>query len=137
MCTSAKLGTQTTLAPTLITLGPELVFDLYLNNNRIAATVNDIAHDTSGAGELQQNEKTHVCMSISTNNELIFYRNASRILQKTANFEGVAASSKIGLGSNPFSGGGIHGFVGCLESVRVWSRVLSDAEVRSVAAAAA
>jgi len=136
MCTNVVAFSQSQMFPTIFAVGTDVVFNLFSYHTRVGAKLAGVDYDSGTQGTLQQNEKTHVCLSISTNNELTFYRNASRIARQTAHFDGVSASSKLALGADPFVDGTVRGLVGCLSSVRVWARVLSDVEVASVAAAA-
>lgn len=137
VCTSVVAFTQNALFPTLLAIGNDVAFNLFSYTHKIGTTLEHVDYESGTPGTLQQNEKTHVCMSVSTNHELSFYRNATRIARQTAPFDGVAATSKIALGADPFVDGTVRGLVGCLSNVRVWSRVLSDSEVAVVAAAAA
>jgi len=137
MCTNVVAFSQSQMFPTIFAIGTDAVFNLFSYHTRVGAKLAGVDYDSLTPGVIQQNEKTHVCLSISTNNELTFYRNASRIARQTAHFDGVSATSKLALGADPFVDGTVRGLVGCLANVRVWARVLSDVEVASVAAAAA
>lgn len=123
--------------PTLLAVGNDVAFNLFSYTHKLGTKLAHVDYESGTPDTLQQNERTHACLSISTNDELSFYRNGTRIARQTAHFDGVSGTSKITLGADPFVDGTVRGLVGCMSSVRVWSRVLSDTEVASVAAAAA
>jgi len=137
VCTSVVAFTQNALFPTLLAIGNDAVFNLFAYHTRLGSKITHVDYDGGIQGTLQQNENTHVCMSVSTNDELTFYRNSTRISRQTASFDGVSATSRVALGADPFVDGTVRSIVGCLSNVRIWSRVLSDSEVAAVAAAAA
>ena len=137
VCSNVLAFTQTQMFPTFAVFGTSLSFNMFSYTYRVGANIEGTDFDSGADGILLQNQKTHACLSVSPNYELTMYKNGSRISRSSADFSGISTDSKLSIGSNPFLEGAVRGLVGCMSSVRVWARVLSDAEVATVASAAA